>query len=203
MDKKTIEVYNKDAATYAADWLSQPTPKELHEVTLKYFSPGAATADIGCGSGRDTEWLSKQGFEVIGFDASDGLLNKAKKKFPLLKFSKANLPYLAEIKDSSFKNILCETVLQHLPVETHLDSLKNLLRILKPDGHLVISVRHPTQSSGDRENDERLYVEFNLELLLKSLAVSDVELVETSTFVSSSSGKKISQWFLRKSGLVI
>ncbi len=199
MDKKTLDVYNKNASVYAADWLSQPTPAELHEITLKYFSPGAATADIGCGSGRDTEWLGQQGFDVVGYDASEGLLEEAKERFPARKFLKATLPFLEEIHDSSFQNILCETVLQHLPVNTHLNSLKNLLRILMPSGHLVISVRHPTQASGDREKDERLYVLFDMESLLHDPHFSDVKLLESSTFISSSSGKTISQWALSKS----
>jgi len=52
MDQETLSAYDAKAASFAQDWHDQPAPSDLHAVVKRYFRPGA-TADIGCGSGRD------------------------------------------------------------------------------------------------------------------------------------------------------
>ena len=56
-DTATMAAYDADAARYAEDWETQPAPTDLHDTVRRFFSPGP-TADIGCGSGRDTAWLN-------------------------------------------------------------------------------------------------------------------------------------------------
>ena len=50
----------------------------LVEKTHKYLKPGQKVLCIADGEGRNGVWLAKQGMQVIGFDASDIALAKAK-----------------------------------------------------------------------------------------------------------------------------
>ena len=78
MDRATLAAYDKDAAAFAQDWHDQPAPIDLQEIVGQFFIKGGATADIGCGSGREVAWLNANGFRAEGLDASEGLLAEAR-----------------------------------------------------------------------------------------------------------------------------
>ncbi len=104
MDSKTLTAYDLDAASYADDWLAQPAPEDMYALLQQYFSQGP-TADIGCGAGRDTSWLNKHGYPAIGYDASSGLLNEARQRYPDLTFASATLPGLNELGTQQYQNV--------------------------------------------------------------------------------------------------
>lgn len=198
MDHKTLNSYNQDAKRYTADWLDQPTPEEIHTVVKTYFTPHEASADIGSGSGRDVAWMNANGYPCLGFDASEGLLEEAQRCFPQHSFQKSTLPTLKEIEDQSFTNILCETVLMHLPKEQHLLSLENLLRILRPAGVVSLSWRLSQNPNGHREQDGRLYEPVDMQALVQWAESKGAIKLHSSRITSPSSGKIIEQLVLRE-----
>ncbi len=198
MDAKTLEIYDSNALHYADTWLSQVIPAEIHEIIKYYFRPGAPTADIGSGSGRDSHWLNENGYPCTGFDASLSLRTLAQRRFPKIEFKYACLPLLKEISDETFQNILCETVLMHLPSSQHIDSLTNLIRITKKGGVISLSWRHPLATINSREEDGRLYEIVDREELIQSAKKLGAEILYQNTSISSSSGKRIDQLVLKK-----
>ena len=56
-DPATLAAYDRAAADYAEERHAQPPPADMQALLLAHFRPGA-TADIGCGAGRDTAWLA-------------------------------------------------------------------------------------------------------------------------------------------------
>ena len=112
MDHQTLAAYDLEAAAFAKDWLGQPSPVDLQEVVERFFVRGGTSADIGCGCGREVAWLHANGFSAVGFDASEGLLNEARRRYPSFKFAHAELPELRGV--GTFDNVLCETVIMHL-----------------------------------------------------------------------------------------
>lgn len=60
-DTETLRAYDHAAAEFAEDWRTQPTPSDMYALVREYLTPGP-TADIECGSGRDTSWLTENGF---------------------------------------------------------------------------------------------------------------------------------------------
>ena len=84
----------------------------MYALVREYFIPGP-TADIGCGSGRDTSWLTEYGFPTIGYDPSAGLLAHARQRYPKLDFRRSALPELDGVPDHAFVNVLCKTVIMH------------------------------------------------------------------------------------------
>ena len=70
MDDLTVSNYTQGAEHFAQEWLAQPAPTDMYALLGEYFVPGGATADIGCGAGRDTAWLNENGFPAVGYDPS-------------------------------------------------------------------------------------------------------------------------------------
>ncbi len=71
-DLQTLQVYDERAEEFAARHHSTPPAslERLYQAIRGFFHPGAPTADIGCGSGRDTAWLVANGYPAVGYDVS-------------------------------------------------------------------------------------------------------------------------------------
>jgi SAM-dependent methyltransferase len=194
MDRSTLNAYDRDAAAYAEDWETQPPAADMHALILEYFRPGP-TADIGCGSGRDAAWLTDHGFPATGYDASEGLLAEARRRHSGVPFQQASLPTLEDVAPTSFDNVLCETVIMHLPAEDIAASVRRLVDILKPGGTLYLSWR-VTETADRRDEAGRLYGAFDPGLVLDALVAADVLLDEQS--ISASSAKVVRRLVARR-----
>jgi SAM-dependent methyltransferase len=194
LDQETLGAYNRWAAAFAEEWEAQPSPLDMYELVRRHFEPGP-TADIGCGSGRDTDWLSKNGYSAIGFDASEGLLAEACRLHPNVEFQYAALPELRNVRDGAFSNVLCETVIMHLPTSAIEPSVHRLRQILEPGGILYLSWRL-TEKEDKRDERGRLYSSFDPILVLRALASETILFNEQR--VSMSSGKAIQRIIARK-----
>src|SRR4029079_2672299 len=188
MDRATVGAYDAGAAAFAKDWHDQPAPVDLHALVKRYFHPGR-TADVGCGSGREVAFLAANGFDAVGYDASDALLEQARLRYPRLAFATAALPELKGVPDAVFDNVLCETVIMHLRRPQILAAVRRLLAILKPDGVLYLSSR---VHHGDRHREPhgRLYSAFESSLIREAIEGLAVILLDDEP-ISASSGKKI------------
>ncbi len=159
MDKLTIDTYNLEAER-VAKLHSSLTPKRLYELVTAFFTKSGQTLDVGCGIGRDTNWLNQQGYPAIGVDASEGMLKKAQQLYPEVIFLKDTLPELNSLNDQSFQNILCSAVLMHLNHQTLYTACLKLITLLNPTGHLIISIRN-TKADDHRENG-KLYEDIDI-----------------------------------------
>jgi ubiquinone/menaquinone biosynthesis C-methylase UbiE len=101
-------------------------------------------ADIGAGTGFITEGLIQKGLRVIAVDQSEAMLREMKRKFRIMDViyrsgvdyivcKVENLPIESETVDIVFANML----LHH--VENPGVTIKEMVRILKPGGRLVIT----------------------------------------------------------------
>ncbi|HEY1995870.1 class I SAM-dependent methyltransferase [Paraburkholderia sp.] len=186
-DSATLDAYSKDAARYSQEWLDQPPPNDLYALLETHLLPQGKTAEIGCGNGRDAAWLAEHDYDVTGFDASAELLAEARRLHPHIAFREAMLPALAEI-DETFDNVVCETVIMHLPAEAVPQAVESLRRILRRNGMLYLSWR-VTQGDDQRQPDGRLYSAFEPKLVTDALVDCAILLFEDAT--SESSGKRI------------
>ena len=193
-DLATLDAYSNDAARYSNEWLAQPAPNDMYQLFETHLLPGGATADIGCGNGRDTAWLAAHGYRAHGFDASAGLLREAARLYPGIAFDTATLPALAEI-DRTFDNVVCETVIMHLPAESITLAVDSLQRILRPDGILYLSWR-VTVGGDKRQEDGRLYSSFEPSLVIDAL--SGHSILHFDDVTSESSGKRVCRVIVAK-----
>lgn len=116
---------------------------DLHELKLK---PQSLVLDAGCGSGRHLRALAKlPDLEIVGIDKNQSDLNDAltglrnmpdalTENFFITRADINNLPF----ESATFDCVICSEVLEHIP--EHEKALKELVRVLKPEGNLVVSV---------------------------------------------------------------
>jgi len=194
MDSQTLAAYDAHAQVFADDWHEQPAPADLHALVRRHFKPGR-TADIGCGSGREVAWFCANGYAAVGYDPSDGLLAQARARYPGLPFARAALPALEGLAATSFDNVMCETVIMHLPPDLIAPSVARLVSLVKPGGVLYLSWR-VTRGAHRRDSYARLYATFDKRLVLEAISGAEILLDEEAT--SASSGKVVHRILVRK-----
>jgi SAM-dependent methyltransferase len=194
MDQRTLTAYDLDAHAFAEDWESQPAGTDMQAAVKRFFKPGP-TADIGCGSGRDTAWLSRAGLPTVGYDPSEGLLAEARRLHPTVRFHRSSLPELHGIANNSLVNVLCETVIMHLRPALITPSVRKLMAILRPQGNLYLSWR-VTEGTDKRDEYGRLYAAFDPAVVLQALGSAEILLDEQGA--SASSGKVVRRIVARK-----
>jgi ubiquinone/menaquinone biosynthesis C-methylase UbiE len=107
-----------------------------------YINSGDKILDVVCGNGRFLKLLRSENIDYIGVDASEKLIKIAKQKYPRNKFLVANALKLPFSKDS-FDKVFLIAVLHNVPSEKfRLQILKEIKRVLKPGGLLILTVWH-------------------------------------------------------------
>ena len=188
MDARTIASYDDGAAQYCDEWLSQPPADDLQRLWREFFAPGRPTADIGSGSGRDVDWLNRHGYPCVGWDASLGLIDEARQRFPRRRFEASSLPQLVEVLSGAYANVVCETVIMHLDPSGVTSAVGALRRILAPHGTLYLSWR--VSGDGDsRDSAGRLYSSFDTDSVRAALA--GMTMLYDSEETSASSRKRV------------
>jgi SAM-dependent methyltransferase len=115
--------------------------------------PVGLTIDAGCGEGRVSRELASRGYDVIGFDASETLVGKAREAHPDGRYEVASIDALP-VADGSAQLVVCVNVLPH--VRELEPAARGLARVLAPGGRLLIGTIHPVAQAGtyDEETGE-------------------------------------------------
>ena len=101
--------------------------------------------ELGCGTGKNTEWLITKAKFIIGLDFSEEMLNKAKIKIKTdkVRFQRAELTKKWEIDNNFADLITCNLTLEHIK---DLDFIFNqAYQKLKTNGKFFISELHPAR----------------------------------------------------------
>jgi predicted TPR repeat methyltransferase len=111
--------------------------------------------ELGCGTGKNTEWLLNKAERIIGLDFSQEMLNKAEEKIADKRviFKKADLTKDWEIENNFADLITSSLTLEHIENLDHIFSQAN--RKLKKNGLFFISELHSfKQYSGSKAKYE-------------------------------------------------
>jgi len=108
--------------------------------TKQELKKGKKLLNAGCGEGDYNYYLTDKFEEIISFDINKIDVNTAKLNSP--KNCKCEVGIVEKIKytNESFDSIICLEVIEHLKDERK--ALKELYRVLKKEGQLIISVPH-------------------------------------------------------------
>ena len=87
------------------------------------------TLDAGCGEGVLVEKYAAQGWDITGID--NNYASQYVQEGSLLE-----MPFA----DDAFDNVLCLDVLEHLLYPDQPKALKEIRRVIKPDGTLIVSI---------------------------------------------------------------
>ena len=129
--------------------------KLAHDEAIRALLPPPAgpTFDVGCGEGRWTRELRERGYEVVGVDRSQKLLDAARAADPDGRYELAPADALPAA-DDGVQLVLCVNVLMHV---VDLDAVvAELARVLAPGGVVVLGLTHPVAEAGrfDEEANE-------------------------------------------------
>jgi len=185
MDQQTIEIYNKEAENIA-QLHSTLIPERIYELTKQFFIKNGKTLDVGCGIGRDTNWLCQQGYQAIGIDASSSMLNYAKSLYPDVDFILDHLPNLKTQGYVTFDNILCSAVLMHLNDADFMASCDRLWSLLAANGVFIASFRGTTAQ--DYREKGKLYNPIAIDVFLKFFTARQCIILVNESLADKSRG---------------
>ncbi len=137
-DETTILAYNKIANLYKSKYSSENFWKKQY-ADFEGLLKGEHIIDVGCGFGRDARHFVKDGYNVVGVDASKSMISLAKKYVPKAKFYIKDM--LTMRFSQKFDGIWCCASLLHIKKRNVRSLLDNFKRSMKPNGVLFISVK--------------------------------------------------------------
>jgi len=120
--------------------------RDLEALALRQTLAGVTfnnCLEIGCGTGKNTVWLTEKAGEVTAVDLSDDMLAKAKEKISSQKvhFIQADILHDWHFVTKKFDLVIFSLVLEH--IENLEPVMEKVSRALVPGGYVYIGELHP------------------------------------------------------------
>ena len=117
MDNKKItkEAHNAIAEKYYELYKDDTSDLKYFDLFLKDCKP--RILDLGCGMGHYSNYMYDKGFDIVGVDISENMINIAKRNNPNIEFIVSDICDLEIVKNCEFDGIVLAYVLQHLSKE--------------------------------------------------------------------------------------
>jgi ubiquinone/menaquinone biosynthesis C-methylase UbiE len=128
----------------------QEVHNQRYEKTIEYLNlrPNDKILNVWSRTGNAIPYLRKEaGLQIENLEVADVFIEKAQKRFPEEKFQKTDLERLP-FGDNYFDKILSLETLEHTPEPSVF--LKELRRVLKPEGILVMSLPPQTAEAAEK-----------------------------------------------------
>ena len=94
--------------------------------------------DLGCGPGQIARYLHRQGMDTLGVDLSPRMVAEAQRLNPEVHFHQGDMLSLPDA-DNSWGGIAAFYCIIHIPREQVVDALREMKRVLKPGGMLLLA----------------------------------------------------------------
>ena len=146
MDERTLdtirESYDCVADEYAKRIFSELERKPLDRELLTRFAAQTRgkgkVCDMGCGPGHVARFLHEAGADVFGLDLSPGMVAEARRLNPEIEFREGNMLAL-DLPDDLLAGITAFYAIVNLPREVFPRAFREMARVLKPGGLLLLS----------------------------------------------------------------
>lgn len=133
------DIYYADKA-YAAE-----SAFIIDQLTARCESPERLLV-VGCGTGNHLGRLAEEGYEIVGVDSSEPMLDRAREKFPEIEFRHETFPYL-DVTGQFDAVLFPYGVINYIPESDLRAGLDAIESLLTPDGVLVVDWIEPKGSA--------------------------------------------------------
>ena len=145
MDKTILNTqssYDQVAHEYAEKFKDEMDDKPFDRDCLDHLAREVGDlgpiCDMGCGPGQIARYLHSQGAETLGVDLSPRMVEEAQRLNPEIHFHQGDMLSLPDA-DNSWGGIAAFYCIIHIPREQIVDALRELKRVLKPGGVLLVT----------------------------------------------------------------
>ena len=146
-ERKVVEHFDKGAHSYGNSYEGDSsssyfftTRQRIIISRLKRLA-GGRLLDVACGPGLMAAPCGSRGFRYFGIDISHGMIVECRARsgnLPGAQFSVGKMQKLP-FADDYFDVLLCMGGLEYIPAAEELDARREMIRVVKPGGTLMIS----------------------------------------------------------------
>lgn len=140
--------YDSAASAYAEHLFNELESKPLDRHLLNRFAEeigNGRVADLGCGPGHVTKYLSERGVAAFGIDISPEMIRVARTLCPELKFDTGDMTSL-KLDDASLDGIVSFYSIVHLGAEQLTRVFTEWRRVVKAGGLILVAFHIGTES---------------------------------------------------------
>jgi SAM-dependent methyltransferase len=149
--RSTRDLYDASAGAWTRNQPSSLSDYTARPFVLKLCEPyrDARVLDLGCGEGYCARQLRRSGAgEVLGIDLSSGMIEAALREEaarPLgIEYRQGDAQMLTELSGDRFDLVVAVFLFNYLDCEAMTKCMREVFRVLKPEGKFVFSVPHPS-----------------------------------------------------------
>jgi SAM-dependent methyltransferase len=132
------QVAAENAEKFKDEMDSKPFDRDCLDRLAREVGSLGPICDMGCGPGQIGRYLHRCGVETLGVDLSPGMVAEAQRLNPEIPFHQGNMLSLPDA-DNSWGGIAAFYCIIHIPREQIVDALREMKRVLKPGGILLVT----------------------------------------------------------------
>jgi len=134
--------YDPVAEEYAEKFFHELQHKPFDRELLDRFATRVQglgpVCDLGCGPGQIARYLHERGVDAFGVDLSPAMVEVAQRLNPGIHFEQGDMQAL-QAADGAWGGIAAFYSIIHIPRESVVSTLRELRRVLRPGGLLLLS----------------------------------------------------------------
>jgi SAM-dependent methyltransferase len=149
MRRDCEEQYDRESALYdeKGGVYSNITHQQFIKEFLDFLPQKSRILDAACGTGRYLPFLLEKGHSILGIDQSQGMLGRAKAKFPSVQFEKVGLQEMTYRE--VFDGAICMDAMENVSPEDWLYVLSNFHRAIKQHGYFYFTAETIENEEGN------------------------------------------------------
>ena len=190
-EQETVDWYDNNAKTWAEKHGMKDEERYFQSELDRFMIllPEGKLLEIGSGYGGDAKYFISNGYEYIGIDVSEKLIELAKHSNPTGKFINMSL-YDMKFKDDLFHGFWSSSTLIHIPKNKIRQVLINIHEVVKKNGIGFISIM---EGHVDMENSRpgRYYTLYSQEEFSRILTEIGFKIIG---FCIKDTDRSLSRW---------